>query len=479
MSKYFNKINLIIIVLPFAVSFAFQPYTKLCDGLGIDGNFYYDMINENNYKPTDYHLFKSLPAFLIEFCLDHLQFEKSKGNIIDSFRVLNLISIIASFFCINQIFNKFNLALKIKYFYVFFIFFSFTFLKLPFYNPVTPDYFGFLLSTAFLYLFLNKKYFYLILILFISYFTNPIVFLIGIVLLIFSNTSHQNLNQSKVSRIAFFFSCMFGMLILFWATYMIVPMHRAGIELTKWHIPDTLDVELFPVSALLISAFCAYFSYPLFHQSFHFLHFKNLLKVNLFWIVIFIAFMVFKSIVVNLNNSPTELDDFGHLLYMWPLYFCMKPLIGISEHIHSLGLLIVFALLMWKDLVSECSKLFGLGGLIILGLFVLFIIKSEARHTLPFVPFVSLLVARVIPDSFFNRKNILIVFITSLILSKIYYPLQLATFSSNPQDFPAQHYFMFFGFSCNYAMYLIQITISFFILIYIKKLISKNDLSSL
>lgn len=479
MRKYFDKIYLSIILIPFVISFAFQPYTKLCDGLGIDGDIYYDMINEGNYKPTDYHLFKSLPVFVIDFCLTHLQIEKSKVNIIRSFRVLNLISIIASFLCIHQVFNKFNLALKIKYFYVFFIFFSFIFLRLPFYNPVTPDYFGLLMSTAFLYLYLNKNYFYLIPILFISYFTNPIVFLIGMVLLIFSKSSPQYINPVKVSRLAFFLSCLFGILIIFWAIYMIVPMYKAGIELTKWHIPDTLDIELFPVSALLICAFCAYFSYPLFYHSIHFLHFKSLLKVNLSWVVIFIAFMILKSIVVNLNNSPTELDDFGHLLYMWPLYFCMKPLIGISEHIHSLGLLIVFALLMWKDLVSECSKLFGLGGLIILGLFVLFIIKSEARHTLPFIPFLSLLVARVIPDNFFNRKNILIVFITSLILSKFYYPIQLAEFSCDPQDFPAQQYFMFFGFSCNYTMYLIQIIISFFILIYIKKLISINDLSSL
>jgi hypothetical protein len=157
----------------------------------------------------------------------------------------------------------------------------------------------------------------------------------------------------------------------------------------------------------------------------------------------------------------------------------MKPLIGVSEHIHSFGILIVFALLMWKELVSECSKLFGIGGLIILGIFVLFLIKPEARHTLPFVPFVSLLLARVIPDNFLNRKNILVLLTTSLVLSKIYYPLQLAVFSSDPQHFPAQHYFMFFGFSCNYTMYIIQITISLFILIYIKQIISKIELQHL
>jgi hypothetical protein len=456
--------------------FIFQPNTSLYNSLGIDGGWYSKIVTDSNYNADDYHIFKSFPSHIFKLGFSILDIEKNNFNVIFFFKILNLLSIIGFYKYTSELLKYYKINSE-KFLLLFTLIFSFLLLKLPFYDVVTPDYFGLFLSAYIVYLHTCKNKLLLLLLLLLSFFTNPIVFLLGIVLLIFSNTSHQNLNRTKVSKIAFFFSCLFGMLILFWATYMIVPMHRAGIELTKWHIPDTLDIELFPVSALLISAFCAYFSYPLFQQSFHFLNFKNLLKVNLFWIVIFIAFMVLKSIVVNLNNSPTELDDFGHLLYIWPLYFCMKPLIGISEHIHSLGILIIFALLMWKDLVSECSKLFGLGGLIILGLFVLFIIKSEARHTLPFVPFVSLLVARVIPVSFFNRKNILIVFITSLTLSKFYYPLQLAEFSCDPQGFPAQHYFMFFGFSCNYTMYIFQIVISIFILFLFGKLISNYKLS--
>ena len=459
------------------MNFLTTDITTLHSGKGIDGMWYDKVILKEDYKPSDYHIFKSLPSYLIKKIFEVFDVKKNHNNILFSFKILNFTVVFLSFFILKKISNCFFKD-KNKIFIIF-SFLSFIVLKVSSYDVMTPDYFGFFLSSLILYLYLLKYNLLMIPALSMALFTNPIVFMLGMVLLIFSNTYSKKVKHFKQVKAALILSCLFGITIIFWASYMIVPMYKAGIELTKWHIPDSLDIELFPVSALLISAFCAYFSYPLFQQSFHFLHFKNLLKVNLFWIVIFIAFMVLKSIVVNLNNSPTELDDFGHLLYMWPLYFCMKPLIGISEHIHSLGLLIVFALLMWKDLVSECSKLFGLGGLIILGLFVLFIIKSEARHTLPFIPFLSLLVARVIPDNFFNRKNILIVFITSLILSKFYYPIQLAEFSCDPQDFPAQQYFMFFGFSCNYTMYLIQIIISFFILIYIKKLISRNDLSSL
>jgi hypothetical protein len=474
LEKHFHNLILPFLISFLIISFIITDITALNGGLGIDGMWYTKTVMQEDYAPSDYHIFKSFPSYLIKFILEIFNINKNNLNILLSFKFLNITSLCISILLLNKISKLF---LVDKSFFIIISTLSFTAIKVSMYDVVTPDYFGFLLSTAFLYLYLNKKYFYLILVLFISCFTNAIVFLIGIVLLISSNTPPQNLNQKTVSRISFFLSFLFGMLILFWATYMIVPMHRAGMELTKWHIPDILDIELFPVSALIASFMCAYLSYSLFHHSIYFINLKNLLKVNLFWVVIFIALMILKSIVVEFNNSPTELDDIGHLLFMWPLYFCMKPLIGVSEHIHSLGILIIFALLLWKDLVSECSKSFGLGGLIILGLFVLFIIKPEARHTLPFVPFLSLLVARVIPDNFLNRKNILIVFITSLILSKFYYPLKQAEFSCDPQDFPAQHYLMFFGFSCNYTMYIFQILISIFILFLFGKLISNYKLS--
>jgi len=88
-----------------------------------------------------------------------------------------------------------------------------------------------------------------------------------------------------------------------------------------------------------------------------------------------------------------------------------------------------------------------------------------------------LLVVKVIPDDFLSIKNAFLLVTTSLILSKIYYPLELAAFSCDPQDFPAQHYFMFFGFSCNYTLYILQIVISILILFLFGKLISNYKLS--
>lgn len=254
---------------------------------------------------------------------------------------------------------------------------------------------------------------------------------------------------------------------------MIVPMHRAGMELTKWIIPDTLDINVFPVSVALVSIVCGVLSYHVISNSLPYLNLRNILLINIKWLFIFISMMIIKSLLVRYNNLPTDLDDLGHLMFVWPLYFCMKPLCGISEHIQSFGILIVLALIYWKNIVIFAKNHLGFGSLIVLLMFILFLIKPEARHTLPFLPIIGYLVVSVIPESTKNRKFFLIVVVLGLLLSKFYYPLHLANFEGNNFQFlPAQHYFMFFGFSVNYFNYLILLLgsiISFSTLYFVKK----------
>lgn len=477
MQKYLGSIVLLCIAFSMLTSFLITDITSLNSGLGIDGMWYNKLISVNNYKTDDYHLFKSLPSYIIKHVNLFFLIDNSDDNILYSYKILNIASLISCVLVFARISKKYlndeyNLLTILSIC-------SFTALKVSNYDVVTPDYFGFLLATLFLYFFLSKNNAFLLLILLLSFFTNPIVFLIGIIVLVFSNTLPEKVDNKIFVKLPFVFSILFGIFILVWSIYMIIPMHKAGVELTLWLIPDTLNIMVFPISATLVSVFCAYFSYFLFKHSLRFFCFQNILKLNYLWIIIFFSFSVTKKYLVVYNNASINLDDVGHLLYIWPLYFCMKPLIGVSEHIHSLGILIFFALLFWKKIVLESSKFFGLGGLLIMGLFVIFVIKPEARHTLPFVPILSFLVIRAIPLKFLNFRNILTLFFANILYSKIYYPLHFASFSGNPQEFPAQHYFMFFGFSCNYTMYTFQIIVSILSLLFFKKLFSKYDLSSL
>ena len=451
-----------------------QP-TKLFGGLGIDGMWYHKIIIDDDYKPNDYHLFKSFPSYLLKYSFNIMGISKTVDNVIYSFNLLNYLSIIISGIVCYKISKLKNFTKNKCIAYMFLIFCSFMILRISGYDPVTPDYFAFLLSFCLLFFILNKNNFFTFLFLLFSFFTNPIICLIFFLILFFPtdikyHTSYSLLNSRWIHIVL---SVCFGTLIILWSVYMILPMHKAGMELTKWNIADTLDINVFPVSVALVSIVCGVLSYHVISNSFPYLNLRNLFLINIKWLLIFIGMMIVKSLIISNNSLPTDLDDLGHLMFMWPLWFCMKPLCGVSEHIQSFGTLIVLTLIYWKNIVIFAKNHLGLGGLIVLLMFILFLTKPEARHTLPFLPIIGYLVVSVIPESTKNRLFFLTVIILGLLLSKFYYPLHLASFDNNDfQSFPAQHYFMFFGFSVNYLNYFILSfcsIISFLTLYFFKK----------
>ena len=109
-----------------------------------------------------------------------------------------------------------------------------------------------------------------------------------------------------------------------------------------------LDINIFPISVILVSIFCGILSYHVISNSLPYLSLRNIFLINIKWLFIFYYMMIIKSLLVRYNNLPTDLDDLGHLMFMWPLYFCMKPLCGVSEHIQSFGILIILALIYWN-----------------------------------------------------------------------------------------------------------------------------------
>ena len=71
--------------------------TKLFGGLGMDGMWYHKVIMDDDYKPNDYHLFKSFPVYLLKHSLNILGV-KTLDNVIMSFKILNYLSIFMSAF---------------------------------------------------------------------------------------------------------------------------------------------------------------------------------------------------------------------------------------------------------------------------------------------------------------------------------------------------------------------------------------------
>ena len=469
-------IGFIIIIL--LAHLIFHPTTKLFGGMGIDGMWYNKIITEQNYKPNDYYIYKSLPSYMLNSIYELFSISKNNNNVIYGFKTLNTFSILISLFLFLKIAVHKKLDDKNTFIFIFLSFISFIILKISFYDVITPDYFGFLNSSLLFYSIITKKNSIITLMLLISLFTNPTIYLIFLTILIFQNCKSQEPNFIYIRRIPVFLSIIFGLSILFWSLIMIIPMHKAGMELTKWSLPDEIDIRVFPLSAILVSLLCGFLSYPIFKEAINYLSIKNLFKIQIKWVIIFFFLMIIKKIVISFNDSPTDLDDPGHLLFMWPLYFCMKPLAGVSEHIHSIGLLIPVVILCWSRIVRKTSEEFGLGGILFLSLFILFIIKPEARHTLPFIPFIGYLATLTLHKELLTKKGLYTLLMLGILLSKIYYPIHYASYGSvDFQDFPPQHYLMFYGFSTNLTMYLVQLCTGIITFYYIYRLQKINKLN--
>ena len=120
--------------------------------------WYHKVIMVDDYKPNDYHLFKSFPSYLLKYSFNILGINKILDNVIYSFKLLNCLSIYLPTFFSYKICKLKNFTPKRCIAYMFLTFCSFMILRISGYDPVTPDYFGFLLSFSLLFFRLNAKF---------------------------------------------------------------------------------------------------------------------------------------------------------------------------------------------------------------------------------------------------------------------------------------------------------------------------------
>ena len=87
--------------------------------------WYHKVIMVDNYKPNDYHLFKSFPSYLLKYSFNILGINKTLDNVIYAFKLLNFLSIIISVFVCYKISELKNFTKYQSISYIFLLFCSF------------------------------------------------------------------------------------------------------------------------------------------------------------------------------------------------------------------------------------------------------------------------------------------------------------------------------------------------------------------
>jgi hypothetical protein len=170
---------------------------------------------------------------------------------------------------------------------------------------------------------------------------------------------------------------------------------------------------------------------------------EELKKLNYYYAALFLTSILLIKLISN--NYPEKFyastDDPFLVMAVWSN---LKPLIGFIDSTSYFGLLIPLFLVCYRRAAWLLVSEYGFGGMVFLGTGLLFLMKSESRHALVFIPILSMAVVKTLPTA--GLRFTALFLMLNLFLSKIWYPLQLADFSNGEyQAYPAQHYFAFLG----------------------------------
>ena len=213
---------------------------------------------------------------------------------------------------------------------------SFLVLRISYYDVFTPDVFGLFLSAGVLYHILRGRrvdVFLVAVYLLAAQFSNPIVGLLGAVLLILPRASSARFNAWPLFEkgvVAKYTPWLVLVAMTLWPVGVILQRLRLGKPLTMWEIPDEIDLWVFPVSVVAVGAFTWWLSKALWERVRHYGSPVVFRCLSFRWLRFFVVLAVFKNWLIQQNGRPIDLDNGGHLFSVWALYFTMKPLAGVS-----------------------------------------------------------------------------------------------------------------------------------------------------
>ena len=439
------------------IQIRFFEYTKLENGLGYDGGWYIHTA-KNIFALTDnYHVLRQFPSFMVWITSKMLQYLSVKYiNHVVVFQIYNLIYLAVSIFYIDKIANLLDFKNRKKIFLYILIFSGFFASRESMYLPVMTDICSFMQICALYYYFISKKInLYSILFGLIAFFTNPMPLLIICILGIFSG--YRQVKFKKDNTVLYLSVLVFISFNVLFSGILI--RHQV---FTMWSYPDNAEPKLVYATNFIHSLLFSFLFYIILRK----FDVINLLyqykKINIWFLILFLV--VISMIKLIQFAYPVKFAySLGATILVWSLFINMKPLIGLIDATSYFGIVIPIYLINIREINNFFYQKFALGGVLVSLLGLTFLIKSESRHLLFFLPFMAIGVVHVISQ--FSEKFLVLSILIALFLSKIWYPLSLAEFDNEQyQQYPAQHYFAFLGPCLAWWPYYLFLTILILVL---------------
>ncbi len=449
--------------------FYFGERIPLNNGFGWDGNIYAGYVQNfwSHISHTDdlYHINRLLPSFIIYCLLKLVHLDTySPRNIVNGFMILNSISFILTGYFWYKICDAKRFSLNTYWIGFISLFINFLALKHNLYDAVLTDTAAIFLGMLTLYFYVKKNYVLLAACLIPAYFTWPISIVLIVPLLLFTKPHYIN---KPLTRTEQNWSYLLTTIFIFICIYLTYIMGNTKI------VSNSIDIfyPALPLSILIT----ALFIYFVLLYSRLLMSLKNLIAINYYNVPLLIISGTICSIIyIWLKHHMPHYATDKSIFTLYDLFTtCIlgaiaKPGLFLIAHLAFLGPVVVLILLLGKDLLEQ-SQQESLGLTIFLIATAALALNSQTRQIDFNYPFVVYALCLALNNKTFSKKSLFVYLFVAIIISKVYYLINVAPLTGSVLDFPLQRLMMNSGTYMGWTGYFVNMSLFIFAFIGIQR----------
>ncbi len=440
----------------------------LNNGFGWDGVIYgayaqnfWALLHHTN---DIYHINRILPSFIIYCLLKLFHFNtQSPMIIVGAFILFNSFLFILCAILWFKICDYKKWTTNIYWFGFISLFINYMYLKHNFYDPVLTDTAALFLGMLSLFVYIQKKYLLLAITLIPAYFTWPISLVLLAPLLLFT---HPVIINKPINRTEIISSLLVSMIFIFVCIYLTYILDNTKI------VSNSVNIyyPLLPLSILLASLFI----YIVSVNSRLFISLKQFLNINKRNLLYFIcssiiSLLIYTWLKFHLPHYTTDKSIFTirDLLSVCILGAIAKPGLFFISHLAFWGPVVILIIYYLKK-IMQISLQEGFGVMLFMMATAVLALNSQTRQIDFNFPFIVYLLCLTIPPRILTQRSLLIYLFTSLIISKVYYLINVEPLSGSILTFPYQRFMMNSGTYMNWGGYFVNMGLFIISIILIK-----------
>ena len=419
----------------------------------------------------NFRLQRILPSFLIYYGVKFLNQPHNDQTLIFAFGICSVFVITLSSWIWCLIADLLHISQKGKWIGFLALFLNYPILKQAFYNPVSTDYFAYLLGFLLLFFYLSDNFFGIYISSLFAVFCWPTLTYISVILCAFPREKKGQSNEAPVKLYLNYWVALAVAGYLFyrmqyWFGEYAEPSFATGIFSTGTNHPI---VPLLSFSKGLSLCYVFFGLAILLNTQKIFSPHYVLQNISVLRPLILVLFLFgIRFFLYHVSVKKYSVYSFMYLLKDTLGTSVMAPMLFLLSHIVFYGPFIILLVLFWGQTARLIQEQ-GLGLIICCAICIVLSLNSESRKIINFYPFFIPFLIKILDDMRWPSFYYAFLTILSLFASKFWLTVHNKPWEGESLAFPKQNYFMHYGPWMNSQMYQIQgaIVLAFFVVLFV------------